>query len=44
MAGFFAVDRRALPPLSTLQLIGYKIGLELMVRGRLRVRDVPIRT
>ena len=42
MAGFFAVDRRALPPLSTLRPIGYKIGLELMVRGRLRVREVPI--
>ena len=42
MAGFFAVDRRVLPDLATLRPIGYKIGLELMVRGRLRVREVPI--
>ena len=42
MAGFFAVDRRALPPLAALRPIGYKIALELMVRGRLRVREVPI--
>ena len=42
MAGFFAVDRRALPDPATLRPVGYKIGLELMVRGRLRVREVPI--
>ena len=42
MAGFFAADRRALPDLQRLQPIGYKIGLELMVRGRLRVTEVPI--
>ena len=42
MAGFFAVDRRALPDPATLRPIGFKIGLELMVRGRLRVREVPI--
>lgn len=42
MAGFFAVDRRALPDLATLRPVGFKIGLELMVRGRLRVREVPI--
>ena len=42
MAGFFAVDRRALPDLATLRPIGYKIGLELMVRGRMRVGEVPI--
>ena len=42
MAGFFATDRCALPDLKTLQPIGYKIALELMVRGKLRVREVPI--
>ena len=42
MAGFFAVDRRALPDLATLRPVGYKIGLELMVRGRLRVGEAPI--
>ena len=43
MSGFFAIDRRTLPDLQTLQPIGYKIGLELMVRGGLRVRETPIR-
>ena len=42
MSGFFATDRRTLPDLERLQPIGYKIGLELMVRGRLRVAEVPI--
>ncbi|MDE0220830.1 MAG: glycosyltransferase family 2 protein [Spirochaetaceae bacterium] len=42
MSGFFATDRRALPDLQRLQPIGYKVGLELMVRGRLRVAEVPI--
>ena len=42
MSGFFAIDRRRLPDLERLQPIGYKIGLELMVRGRLRVAEVPI--
>ena len=42
LAGFFAVDRRALPDPGTLRPVGFKIGLELMVRGRLRVREVPI--
>ena len=42
MAGFFATDRRRLPDLRSLQPIGYKIALELMVRGRLRVRELPI--
>ena len=42
MAGFFATDRRVLPDLQTLQPIGYKIALELMVRGKLRVRELPI--
>ena len=30
------------PDPATLQPVGYKIGLELMVRGRLRVCEVPI--
>jgi dolichol-phosphate mannosyltransferase len=42
MSGFFATDRRWLPDLEQLRPIGYKIGLELMVRGRLRVQEVPI--
>ena len=42
MAGFFAVRREALPDPESLDPIGYKIGLELMVRGRLRVAEVPI--
>ena len=42
MAGFFATDRRLLPDLQRLQPIGYKIALELMVRGNLRVRELPI--
>ena len=42
MSGFFAFDRRAVPDLDSLRPIGFKVGLELMVRGRLRVREVPI--
>ena len=42
MAGFFATDRRALPDLQELKPVGYKIALELMVRGRLRVKELPI--
>ncbi|MCY3623209.1 MAG: glycosyltransferase family 2 protein [Gammaproteobacteria bacterium] len=43
MSGFFAVDRRHLPGPDELAPIGYKIALELIVRGRLRVREVAIR-
>ena len=42
MSGFFALDRRTLPDPRTLRPIGYKIALELMVRGQLRVEEVPI--
>lgn len=42
LSGFFALDRRAVPDLAQLKPIGYKIGLELMVRGRLRIREIPI--
>ena len=42
LSGFFATDRRVLPDLQRLQPIGYKIALELMVRGQLRVKELPI--
>ena len=42
LSGFFAADRRLLPRPERLRPIGYKIALELMVRGRLRVTEVPI--
>ncbi len=42
MSGFFATRRSALPDLPTVRPMGYKIALDLMVRGRLRVREVPI--
>ena len=42
MSGFFAIDRGALPDRAVLQPLGYKIALELVVRGRLRVQEVPI--
>lgn len=43
MSGFFAVDRHRLPEPDELAPVGFKIGLEFMVRGGLRVREVPIR-
>ena len=43
LSGFFATDRRRLPRPDALRPVGYKIALELIVRGRLRVREVPIR-
>ena len=43
LSGFFATDRQALPDLEEFHPLGYKIALELMARGRLRVREVPIR-
>ena len=42
MSGFFAIDRRWLPDRKTLRPIGYKIALELMVRGQPRIAEVPI--
>ena len=42
LSGFFAADRHTLPAPERLRPIGYKIALELMVRGRLRVSEVPI--
>ncbi len=43
MSGFFALRRRRIPQADRLHPLGFKIGLELMVRGKLRVREVPIR-
>jgi dolichol-phosphate mannosyltransferase len=43
MAGFFACRRAALPDPAILNPIGYKIGLELLVKGGFRaVAEVPI--
>ncbi|MDE0105032.1 MAG: glycosyltransferase [Bryobacterales bacterium] len=42
LSGFFAIPRRALPDLAGLDPLGYKIGLELLVRGQLEVKEVPI--
>ena len=43
LSGFFAVRREAIPPRETMDPIGYKFGLELGVRGRMRTAEVPIR-
>ena len=43
LSGFFAIRRAVVPAEDRMQAAGYKIGLELMVRGRLRIREVPIR-
>ncbi len=44
MSGFFALDRRRIDDYDRLKPIGYKIGLELMVRGSFSsVKEVPIR-
>lgn len=43
MSGFFAIRCACLPELGRLHPIGYKIGPELIVRGHLRVTEVPIR-
>lgn len=42
LSGFFAADRRALPELDAQRPLGYKIGLEFIARGRLRVGETPI--
>ncbi len=43
MAGFFALRRQLLADCDTLNPIGYKIGLELIVKGRVRrIVEVPI--
>lgn len=42
LSGFFAAHRSALPELDPQRPLGFKIGLEFMVRGQLRVRETPI--
>ena len=45
LSGFFALRRRDLPPFSLLDARGYKIGLEVMVKGRFhrkRLREIAI--
>ncbi len=43
MAGFFAIRKSTLEEAESLDPIGYKIGLELIVKARCRnVREVPI--
>lgn len=45
MSGFFGLRRADMPPLESLSPIGYKIGLELIVKGRFakeRVLEIPI--
>lgn len=43
MSGFFAFRRAALETCAPLNPIGYKIGLELIVKGRFKqVREIPI--
>ncbi len=45
LSGFFALRRRDLPPFDLLHPRGYKIGLEILVKGRLhgkRLREIPI--
>jgi dolichol-phosphate mannosyltransferase len=43
LSGFFAIAASAMPPLSLLSPVGYKIGLELIVKGGIdNVVEVPI--
>lgn len=43
MSGFFAIDRATLDRAAELNPIGYKIGLELLVKARCqRVEEIPI--
>lgn len=43
MSGFFAFRKDDLPDLSTLSPLGYKIGLEIMVKGAFKnIKEVPI--
>jgi dolichol-phosphate mannosyltransferase len=43
MSGFFAIRRAAMPPTSRLSPVGYKIALEIFVKGRFaRPSEVPI--
>lgn len=43
MSGFFALRYADLPDIETLNPIGYKIGLEILVKGRFKqVKEIPI--
>lgn len=43
MSGFFVLARRSLPPLAKLSPLGYKIALELLIKGKFqRVYEYPI--
>lgn len=43
MSGFFALRKTAIPPIKELSPIGYKIALEVMVKGKFsNVSEVPI--
>lgn len=43
MSGFFALDRRALASAGRLNPVGYKVGLEILVKSRAkRVAEIPI--
>jgi dolichol-phosphate mannosyltransferase len=43
MSGFFAFSRGKTPPVQLLSPIGYKIGLELLIKGEFsKPREVPI--
>ena len=43
MSGFFMLARQSLPPLAKLSPLGYKIALELLIKGRYeRVYEYPI--
>ena len=43
LSGFFALRRSSLGDLGRFRPVGYKIALELMVKGGLSVREVPFR-
>ena len=44
MSGFFAFKRESMPPRQILSPIGYKIGLELLVKGEFQnPREIPIK-
>ena len=42
MSGFFALKRSDFMKIGFLNPIGYKIGLEIIVKGNLKVSEVPI--
>ena len=43
LSGFFALRRREMPPTESLSPVGYKIGLEILIKGNFRrVREIPI--